>query len=148
MPHMVLTTEVDANCERCEELLGKALEKVELLSTRVDELQARGSELENERRAWKLRAETATAFLKDVLVDLPLAMRLIKAGAPMATSLETLLKRIKDESQRSDMLAKDAWTQTTQVAKEFVKEVELLSCSYQDGFVDHWADRFRKILGT
>lgn len=50
------------------------------LAGRVDELLARGTELEGERRAWKARARAALRVLQMVAVDAPIVGSIIHGG--------------------------------------------------------------------
>lgn len=99
-----------------------ALEKeVTVLCAKVDELQKIGSTLENERRMWKSRAVACRALV-DALVEKSIAsMGDFGTGSiSMKQSAADMAKVV----ERVWLLEHDAWTQTTQVAKTFVREIK------------------------
>lgn len=85
---------------------------------KVDELQKRGSALENDRRMWKSRAESCRKII-DALVERAIAEH--SKDEMSAKSSEDLMRSVVE---RIWLLEHDAWTQTTQVAKMFVREVK------------------------
>lgn len=99
-------------------------ERINMMSRaadRIDELQKRGSELENDRRMWKSRALACRALV-DALVEKSIAsMGDFGTGSISAKESATNLAKV---AERVWLLEHDAWTQTTQIAKTFVREVK------------------------
>lgn len=88
------------------------------MGRQVDELQKRGSALENERRMWKSRAESCRKII-DALVERAIAEH--SKDTMSAKASEDLMRSVVE---RIWLLEHDAWTQTTQIAKTFVREIK------------------------
>lgn len=79
---------------------------------RVDELLADASRLENERRGWKLRAESALKLLSATLVEMRVS------GGPRGNAAAEMVKEV---AARADRLEADAWCRAAAVARSFVE---------------------------
>lgn len=123
-----------------------------LLEKRVDELQADCSRLENERRKWKALYESSRALLSEVLVDIPLLVRLAGTDAATATAkgMKTMLPAYAAVAARNEQLENDAWTHATTTARAFVKAAEIETKgrpgSLMHEWVEGWVEEFRTAL--
>lgn len=126
---------------------------------RIDELQARGSELENERRMWKLRASTLRQLLDAALIELTVgfekALEDSSETRDFAAHVEPMFRRtlamIQRVANRADALEADAWCKAVGVARDFVKAVKDLPVAGDtEGdyrvWIWRWKDRFETAL--
>lgn len=110
----------------------------------INMLQTRSTELENDRRYWKARAETAISYLTTVLVELPLKLAQMPPGVPRTDVMRDLYQRVDDESKCSDLILQDAWSKAAQYAREFVKAIDNgEGRDYQ--FLGTWYDKFKSL---
>ena len=129
---------------------------------RIDELLARCTELENERRMWKARHGAVYMLLEGF--SSMLASGLVGAeegGADAAKAEERVaIGKILAVADRNRKLEGDAWSKCAQLARDFVEAAARPMMDYApdvvlpgDGkdpksrFVDYWAKRFRAALG-
>lgn len=105
------------------------------LQARIDELQARNTELENERRMWKARNDAKQTLLVAML-EAAEAADIEQNNRDVFDAVDSsVFKRIHEVMVRNDHLEVDAWTMTTQLAKTFLKRAKNLYSSMPD---DEW----------
>ncbi len=90
----------------------------DVLEARVDELLAKCTAIENERRMWKARAGAAREVI-DVLVEQAVASRIFGAGID-ASEVDARARAARHLHDRIDALEADAWTRCAAVAREIV----------------------------
>lgn len=111
------------------------------LQARINELQARNTELENERRMWKARCESKRLLLEALIEGAEASyLKRDKVSDEVFAQLETsVMKRIHEVMVRNDLLEIDAWTMTTQLAKDFLKRAkEVQDAEYPSN--EKWGD--------
>ncbi len=123
---------------------------------KVDELQARCTELENERRMWKSRCE-ACQILINAAVEISISMLEGEAGEVAET-----FALIEQVMKRNARLESDAWSRAAALAREFVRDCETPMGDYAPSlvtpvgpgtveesprvyFIRRWHERFKEI---
>jgi hypothetical protein len=128
-----------------------ALIRTAHLEKQVDELQARSTELETERRMWNARYTALASIYQTILLELPVAAIIMRFAGDDKLAHRALLEAMgqcDSVRRRVDLLEKDAWTLTTQAAKEFIKGAEAVRKSEEPDaqrlydFIDRWRARF------
>jgi hypothetical protein len=122
------------------------------LRQRIDALQARGSELENERRMWKARAAA-----KQKLLDALLLLWSNRWGYDGDDAAAQEL--IRQVAKRSDELERDAWCGAANELRAFVQDALLPMGDYapdlvlpvegsnpKSKFIARWTERFKRVL--
>lgn len=119
------------------------------LRARVDDLQATCTRVENERREWKARADTAYRYLS-LATKPPFFVREGFAKEVTHEDAQAIRDEIAKEAKIADQILQDAWTQTTVAVKNFVVEATdnpMLESGPALEFVSMWVARFRQVLG-
>lgn len=138
-----LETRTSAIIERQEELIVELERRVELGNRRITELQTTGTNFVNEGRMLRAQLSAAKAVMRVGFIERPMSS-LYPPDGSACMDLVRLYERI-------ELLEKDAWTQTTQAAKEFVKEAHAMMVkddTWQPvDFIEAWHKKFRDLLG-
>lgn len=120
------------------------------LQTQIDALQAKCTQLENERRAWKLRCEGVRAVLETFLEESILNKILGRASnSEEANAGDVSIKQTADAyrklADRIELLEHDAWTGAATLVRTFIKESRLVTPDHASVFVREWRDQFKKL---
>ncbi len=119
-------------------------DRVRALEAQVDELQARGSALENERRAWKARATATREILESLAIETPVLLRMMGQGVTTA-DVHDIAATALDLSMRMEVLERDVWTRCSIIARELVSAFDHGDVSATPE-MRAWVYRFRAAL--
>lgn len=119
---------------------------------RITELLALNTAQTNEIRMLRAQRNAARKLIHVALVDGPLANILALQTGESYIDMRTRSRDLLDLYQRIELLEKDAWTQTTGVAKEFVEtSIHLLANPHYTEdlayFIEQWSTKFKSVLG-
>lgn len=127
-------------------------------NTRIRELLAETTRLENERRMWKNRAESGRKLLDALILMIQQRFGNEDTGATL----------IQEVAARADRLERDAWCGAAVLAREFIKDAKTPMGDYapdlvypgdavtdsegrfydppQSAFIRKWVDRFKAVI--
>lgn len=108
-------------CDVCtKELILMLSEESEHVRAQVKELQARGTELETERRMWKARFQAARDIISILQVEGPIAV-IAHREIGKNEIMDDIMEVIHTIHDRIQLLERDAWVSRAEVVRAFVK---------------------------